>query len=310
MHEEVDLGTEEQIMTTPKIQELTTDEQRDESVWPDSQNTIPDELLPSLNFYSSKSIIVHPSSNRELQTPVQKLRIRRPSKFKESPYTMKFGSAFAMLGSEGKDARRKFANEDEYKQWIKQGNGYGNGFLISDLRRAEALKDIDLPIGAPPEYHCHFADLWMCYSRQLLSTNVPTSIDLCYVVQYRFHKYELLKIEKGNLRETAYAEYFMTVKVRNLTLGTVVETFHIHAGQRGIAQRNGDESVTEWRWNEWHLNSNCRFTLSIRFLNFVVVENISVSVFALNASSYNEVELWHRRLGHLHVSKMRVLVPS
>ncbi|MCD7454232.1 hypothetical protein HAX54_024018 [Datura stramonium] len=29
-----------------------------------------------------------------------------------------------------------------------------------------------------------------------------------------------------------------------------------------------------------------------------------------NASSYNEVELWHRRLGHLHVSKMRVLVPS
>jgi len=31
---------------------------------------------------------------------------------------------------------------------------------------------------------------------------------------------------------------------------------------------------------------------------------------ALNASSYNEVELWHRRLGHLHVSKMRVLVPS
>ena len=31
---------------------------------------------------------------------------------------------------------------------------------------------------------------------------------------------------------------------------------------------------------------------------------------ALNASSYNEVELWHRRLGHLHGSKMRVLVPS
>ncbi|PHT39035.1 hypothetical protein CQW23_22608 [Capsicum baccatum] len=31
MHEEVDLGTEEQIMTTPKIQELTTDEQRKEN---------------------------------------------------------------------------------------------------------------------------------------------------------------------------------------------------------------------------------------------------------------------------------------
>ncbi|XP_016549919.2 uncharacterized protein LOC107849906 isoform X2 [Capsicum annuum] len=205
-----------------------------------------------------------------------------------------------MLGSEGKDERRKFANEDEYKQWIKQGNRYGNGFLLSDLRRAETLKDIDLPIGAPPEYHYHFADLWMCYSRQLLSTNgmdldtfpgegggdawtldlkalgstdndVIQINDLAelaikeYNEESNFHKYELLKIEKVNLRETAYAEYFMTVKVRNLTLG--------------IAQRNGDESVTEWRWNEWHLNSNCRFTLSIRFLNFVVVENISVSVF-------------------------------
>ncbi|PHU10064.1 hypothetical protein BC332_21924 [Capsicum chinense] len=93
MHGEVDLGTEEQIMKTPKIQELTTDEQRDETVLPDSQDKIPDDLLPSLNVYSSKSIIVHPSANRELQTPIPKLRIRRPSKFKESPYTMKFGSA-------------------------------------------------------------------------------------------------------------------------------------------------------------------------------------------------------------------------
>ncbi|XP_047268071.1 uncharacterized protein LOC107871814 [Capsicum annuum] len=93
MHREVDLGTEEQIMTTLKIQELTTDEQKDEIVRPDSQDTIPDDLLPSLNAYSSKSIIVHPSANRELQTPIPKLRIRRPSKFNESPYTMEFGSA-------------------------------------------------------------------------------------------------------------------------------------------------------------------------------------------------------------------------
>ncbi|KAM3269655.1 hypothetical protein P3S67_030537 [Capsicum chacoense] len=95
MHGEVDLGTEEQIMTTSKIQELTTDEQRDETGLPDSQDTIPDDVLPSLNVYSSKSIIVHPSANRELQTPIPKLKIRRPSKFKESPYTMKFGSAVA-----------------------------------------------------------------------------------------------------------------------------------------------------------------------------------------------------------------------
>ncbi|PHT68238.1 hypothetical protein T459_27725 [Capsicum annuum] len=92
-HGEVDLGTKEQIMSTPKIQELTTDEQRNEIVWPDSQDTIPDDLLPSLNVYSSKSIIVHPSANRELQTPIPKLRIKRPSKYNESTYTMKFGSA-------------------------------------------------------------------------------------------------------------------------------------------------------------------------------------------------------------------------
>ncbi|XP_047264130.1 uncharacterized protein LOC124896591 [Capsicum annuum] len=92
MHEKVDLGMEEQIMTTPKIQELTTDEQRDETILSDSQDTIHDDLLLSLNVYSSKSIIVHPSDNCELQTPIPKLRIRRPSKFKESPYTMKFVS--------------------------------------------------------------------------------------------------------------------------------------------------------------------------------------------------------------------------
>ncbi|KAF3615700.1 hypothetical protein FXO38_34967 [Capsicum annuum] len=69
MHGEVDVGTEEQIMTTPKTEDLTIDEKRDES------------------------IIVHPSVNREIQTPIAKLRIKRPFKFKESPYTMKFGSA-------------------------------------------------------------------------------------------------------------------------------------------------------------------------------------------------------------------------
>ncbi|XP_047253566.1 uncharacterized protein LOC107844173 [Capsicum annuum] len=93
MHGEVDVGTEEQIMTTPKTQDLTIDEKGDETVLPDSQDTISDDLLSTLNVYSSKSIIVHPSANREIQTPIAKLRIKRPSKFKESPYTMKFVSA-------------------------------------------------------------------------------------------------------------------------------------------------------------------------------------------------------------------------
>ncbi|KAM3289217.1 hypothetical protein P3S67_017504 [Capsicum chacoense] len=54
-----------------------------------------------------------------------------------------------------------------------------------------------------------------------------------YNDESNFHKYELLKIEKVNLRETASSEYFMTVKVKNLTLGTVIETFQIHADHRG-----------------------------------------------------------------------------
>ncbi|KAF3672297.1 hypothetical protein FXO37_07612 [Capsicum annuum] len=90
---EVELDTEEQVRTPPNIQEVTNDEQRDEKLWPDSQNIIPDEFLPILNVYSQKSIIIHPSANLEVKTLRPKLRIRRPSKFKESPYTKKFNSA-------------------------------------------------------------------------------------------------------------------------------------------------------------------------------------------------------------------------
>ncbi|KAF3676907.1 hypothetical protein FXO37_05083 [Capsicum annuum] len=61
----------------------------------DSQNTLPDELLPSLNAYVNlkRSIIVHPSANQAQQMPMHVSRIRRPSRYNESPFTMKFGSA-------------------------------------------------------------------------------------------------------------------------------------------------------------------------------------------------------------------------
>ncbi|PHU23147.1 hypothetical protein BC332_08254 [Capsicum chinense] len=93
VNSEVELATEEQVRTPPNTQEVTNDEQRDEQLWPDSQNTIPDEFLPSLNVYDQKSIMIHPSANCEFNTPRTKLRIRRPSKFKKSPYTKKFGLA-------------------------------------------------------------------------------------------------------------------------------------------------------------------------------------------------------------------------
>ncbi|PHT74722.1 hypothetical protein T459_21999 [Capsicum annuum] len=90
---EVELDTEEQVRTPPNTQEVTNDEQRDEKLWLDSLNTIPNEVLPSLNIYNQKSIIIHLSANSEVKTPRPKLRIRRPSKFKESSYTEKFGLA-------------------------------------------------------------------------------------------------------------------------------------------------------------------------------------------------------------------------
>ncbi|KAF3645887.1 hypothetical protein FXO38_19424 [Capsicum annuum] len=93
VNSEVELATEEQVRKPLNTQEVTSDEQRDEQLWPDSQNTIPDEFLPSLNVYDQKNIMIHPFSNREVKTPRPKLRIRLPSKFKESPYTEKFGSA-------------------------------------------------------------------------------------------------------------------------------------------------------------------------------------------------------------------------
>lgn len=56
--------------------------------------TILDEFLPNLNAYVNpkRSIIIHPSGNVEEQTPVPVARIRHSSRFKESPYTIKFSS--------------------------------------------------------------------------------------------------------------------------------------------------------------------------------------------------------------------------
>ncbi|PHU11358.1 hypothetical protein BC332_18288 [Capsicum chinense] len=42
---------------------------------------------------TEEQITTPPDEQRDEPTPIQKLRIRRPSKFKESPYTSKFGSA-------------------------------------------------------------------------------------------------------------------------------------------------------------------------------------------------------------------------
>ncbi|PHT83869.1 hypothetical protein T459_12312 [Capsicum annuum] len=85
-------------ITTPLSairEELTNEHLNDKK----SESLVEDhyQLLPNMNADSSKSIIVHLYDNRELQTPVQKFRIRRSSKFMESPYMIKFGSTVVVL---------------------------------------------------------------------------------------------------------------------------------------------------------------------------------------------------------------------
>lgn len=47
-------------------------------------------------------------------------------------------------------------------------------------------------------------------------------------------KYKILKIEKVNYSAATYYQYWMTVKVLNLTLVTPIETFQIHAGMSTV----------------------------------------------------------------------------
>ncbi|KAF3621122.1 hypothetical protein FXO37_32973 [Capsicum annuum] len=86
---------DQQHMTPVHISEGANDESNVDQDLPDFQITLPNELLPSLNAYVNleQSIIVHPSANEAQQTPMHVSRLRRPFRYKESPFTMNFGSA-------------------------------------------------------------------------------------------------------------------------------------------------------------------------------------------------------------------------
>ncbi|KAF3683203.1 hypothetical protein FXO38_00849 [Capsicum annuum] len=88
------LKLDEKVNSEVHIHEAASEEGKGELDLRDSQATLPDELLPSLNAYVNleRSIIVHPSANKE-QMPMNVSRVGRQSKFKESPFTTKFGSA-------------------------------------------------------------------------------------------------------------------------------------------------------------------------------------------------------------------------
>ncbi|PHT67015.1 hypothetical protein T459_31440 [Capsicum annuum] len=178
-----------------------------------------------------------------------------------------------------------YMTPEEFKEWIKQGNGYAMGLLPStEWIGPMRLEDVELPEGAPAEYHYDFNDIWRRYCLQINYTNgmdvdtypgrsmeaetgpldlsIPKEelegfwhkqyelrIELAefainqyneesnvfdtfmmelaefainlYNEESDFFKYELVKIEKANFRLSGYSEFFMTVKVRNVTLGTL-----------------------------------------------------------------------------------------
>ncbi|XP_059298202.1 uncharacterized protein LOC132050877 [Lycium ferocissimum] len=127
------------------------------------------------------------------------------------------------------------------------------------------------PIGALHEYTADYVPIWLDYKRQIRQTHCfdvdvhPGSSFDAGISPYDFNKdaellmelanraiqeynekecnvfkYKVLKIQKVNLTVTSYYDYWMTVKVLNLTLGTPIETFQIHAGKHC---RNDDAKV-------------------------------------------------------------------
>ncbi|KAF3680158.1 hypothetical protein FXO38_02431 [Capsicum annuum] len=115
----------------------------------DFQVTIPDELLPGLNEYVNleRSIIVHPSTNKE-QTPVNVSRIKRPSKFKKSPFTTKFGSAEVVLALYSIDDPTLTAGGKEYHL-----NEYISGFRMHATIPWYTVDHIFIPINIKSKHH-------------------------------------------------------------------------------------------------------------------------------------------------------------
>ncbi|XP_009787293.1 uncharacterized protein LOC107794081 [Nicotiana tabacum] len=128
-----------------------------------------------------------------------------------------------------------------------------------------------LPYGALEEHCPDFEPIWLTYFCQIRQTHsfdldVHPGPSLCAgIAPYNFKKdvgllmeladraiqeynekernvfkYKALKIEKVNRSVTMYFEYWMTVKVLNLTLGTPIETFQIHAAKN---RRNADDPI-------------------------------------------------------------------
>ncbi|PHT92196.1 hypothetical protein T459_00078 [Capsicum annuum] len=111
----------------------------------------------NLNVYDKKSTMIHPSANREVNTPRPKLRIRRPSKFKESPYTEKFGSAAECLSYGHKVIATEFDPNTLRTRYVTLLWDYG-------IRKQEAnvISDVEAPL-RPARYSWRSFEFWRQY---------------------------------------------------------------------------------------------------------------------------------------------------
>ncbi|PHT37739.1 hypothetical protein CQW23_21312 [Capsicum baccatum] len=145
MHREVDVGTKEQIMITPKTQDLTIDEKRDETVLPDSQDTIPNDLLPTLNhidvcfYYLMKKSKYDPNRS-----------------YKFSTVDCNFMNIISSLHDVySKDVEKLMAGGH-----VAHVNEYINGFRMHAAVPWHIVEDIYIPVNIKEKHHWVVAILY------------------------------------------------------------------------------------------------------------------------------------------------------
>ncbi|XP_006349870.1 uncharacterized protein [Solanum tuberosum] len=156
------------------------------------------------------------------------------------------------------------AKDFDYWSLTPNDEGYAE-FHYGELEDCGGVDEI-MPDGASKEQRPDFVKLFGAYDRQMynsdgfdcydypcgsLGTGIQPiqiqnldahktekimelanhAIQLYNEEECNVYKYKALKIEKANYELTSYFQYYMTVKVLNITLGSLVETFQIRAAR-------------------------------------------------------------------------------
>ncbi|WMV54942.1 hypothetical protein MTR67_048327, partial [Solanum verrucosum] len=109
---------------------------------------------------------------------------------------------------------------------VAEGRCLDGSYLTPYCRCDKKCYRFDTSLGDyPPEQ----LPIWLAYCRQYRQSHC---FDIDDLIHGKVFKYKVMKIEKVNCCE-ATSTYWMTVKVSNLTLGSI-ETFQIHAGMRWV----------------------------------------------------------------------------